>query len=112
MGMQLLAATARWELLILITGFGVVTLWKLFGSASFAGLFRASDGSLSPGRIQLLALTSLTAIQYLLATLRDPSHLPSLPAGLVAVTGGSHAIFLAAKAWSFFAPKQKNQEKQ
>ena len=110
--MQLIANLARWELMLLIAGFGIITLWKLFESASFAGLLRACDGSLSPGRVQLLVLTALTALQYLLATIRDPSHLPSLPAGLVAVTGGSHVIYLGAKAWSAFGPKKNILEEK
>jgi hypothetical protein len=109
---RLLEITARWELIILIASFGVVTLWRLFKSASFAGLVRSSDGSLSPGRIQLLTLTVLTALQYLLTTLRDPSHLHALPSGIVAAMGGSQMLYLGAKAWSTFGPKRNNSEEQ
>jgi hypothetical protein len=106
--MELLALTARWELIILISSFAVVTLWKLFQSASFTGLLRANDNTLSPGRIQLLVLTLLTAVQYLLATIQDPSRMPSLPAGLVAALGGSQAIYLGAKAWNMLNLKDTN----
>ena len=110
--MRLLETVARWELIILVTSFGVVTLWRLLKSGSFAGLLRAGDGSLSPARIQLLTLTVLTAIQYLLATIRDPSHLPSVPAGLVAALGGSQMLYLGAKAWNIFGPNRTNSEEQ
>jgi hypothetical protein len=108
--MRWLEITARWELIILIASFAVVTLWRLFKSASFAGLLRASDGSLSPGRIQLLTLTVLTALEYLLTTMRDPSHLHALPSSLVGAVGGSQLLYLGAKAWSSFGPKRGNSE--
>jgi hypothetical protein len=108
--MELLALTARWELIVLITSFAVVTLWKLFQSASFTGLLRASDNTLSPGRIQLLALTLLTALQYLLTTIQDPSRMPSIPTSLVAALGGSQALYLGAKAWTMLNLKGKNSE--
>jgi hypothetical protein len=109
--MLLLARAARWELLILVTSFGVVTLWKLLQTGSFAGLLRAGDGTLSPGRIQLLVLTILTSLQYLLATLHDPSHMPALPSNLVTALGGSQLVYLASKAWNTFGFKSKSSEK-
>jgi hypothetical protein len=106
--MRWLFIAARWELIFLIASFGVVTLWKLFNSASFAGLLRANDGTLSPGRIQLLGLTVLTALQYLLDTIHDPSHLPEIPASLLAAMGGSQLVYLGAKAWALFGPNRSN----
>jgi hypothetical protein len=108
--MRLLLTTARWEFIILVTAYAVVTLWKLFQSQSFAGLIRASDGSLSPGRIQLLTLTILTALQYLLTTLHDPSRLHALPPGVVAVMGGSQTLYLGAKAWTIFGRQRNDSE--
>jgi sulfite exporter TauE/SafE len=109
--MRTLATLARWEGIILLLSFGVVTVWRLLASGSFAGLIRSSDGTLSPGRIQLLVLTVMTALQYVLATIADPSHLPSLPSNLEMALGGSQALYLGAKAWSTFAPKRNNLEK-
>jgi hypothetical protein len=106
--MRLLANLARWEMVTLIASFGIVTLWKLFQSVSFAGLLRSNDGTLSPGRIQLLVLTVLTALQYVLAMIHDPSHLHPIPSGLVMAMGGSQAVYLGAKAWSIFGPQQNN----
>ena len=106
--MRLLVTVARWEMIVFIAAFGGVTLWKLFQSVSFAGLIRSSDGTMSPARIQMLVLTLLTALQYLLATIRDPSHLPAVPQGLVMGIGGSQALYLGAKAWNIFGPKGKN----
>ncbi len=110
--MHTLVNVARWEAIILIAAFGAITLWKLFQSVSFAGLIRSSDGTISPARIQLLVLTVLTALQYLLTTIRDPSHLPAIPTGLVMGIGGSQALYLGAKAWSIFGQNRKNLEEK
>jgi hypothetical protein len=110
--MRILAIIARWEIILLISSFGVVTLWKLLQTGSFAGLLRSNDGTLSPGRIQLMVLTVLTAIQYLLATLHDPSRLASIPSGLVIGLGGSQSIYLGAKAWNIFGSKRGNLEEK
>jgi hypothetical protein len=103
--MRLLMNVAHWESLTLVVSLGIVTLWKLFQSVSFAGLLRSSDGTLSAGRIQLLVLTILTSLQYLLATMHDPTHLPAIPASLVMALGGSQAVYLGAKAWNIFGSK-------
>lgn len=105
--MRLLMETARWEAILLVAAFAVVTVWKLLQTASFTGLLRSGDGTPSPGRMQMMVLTLLSAMQYLLTTLHDPSHLPAPPAGLLAVLGGSHAVYLGAKAWTSFGPKGK-----
>lgn len=100
--MQVLLTVARWEIIILATAFGAVTGWKLFQSGSLAGLLRSADGTFSPGRVQLLVLTVMTALQYVLATLHDPSHLPAIPSALLMATGGSQTVYLGAKAWGIF----------
>ena len=98
--MRSLEIAARWELIVLIVAFGAVTLWQLVRAGNFAGLLLASDNkTISPGRIQLLMVTVLTALQYLLATLHDPSHFPALPPALVAAMGGSQLVYLGTKAW-------------
>ena len=98
--MQLLKQVARWELIILVTSFGGVTLWKLFATGNLTGLIRADDGTISAGRVQLLFLTVLVALQYLLTTIHDPSHMPAIPSNLVAALGGSQFVYLGAKAWT------------
>jgi hypothetical protein len=100
--MRLLFITARWELIFLIASIGAVTLWKLFKSQSFGDLLLAPDKTISPSRVQLLVLTLLTTLQYLLATIQDPSHLPQPPTSLVAAMGGSQLVYLGAKAWTLF----------
>jgi hypothetical protein len=108
--MRLLFTAARWEVITLLVAFGVVMIWRLCRTGSFAGLLRAHDGSFSPGRTQLLVITIGAALQYLLATIHDPSHLPAMPQSLVAALGGSQAIYLGTKAWSIFGSKRNNME--
>jgi hypothetical protein len=66
----------------------------------------------SPGRIQLLVITVLTALQYLLTTIHNPSHLPSIPSNLITVLGGSQLVYLSSKAWDILGPKRNNLEEQ
>ena len=112
--MRLLASAVRWELIILFTSFVVVTLWRLLTTGSLAGLLRSSDKTFSAGRLQLLMLTVLTALQYLISTISDPSHLPTLPTNLVTALGGSQLVYLGAKAreMDLFGPKRRNREEQ
>ena len=110
--MRLLANAARWEMIVLGASFAIVTIWKLLQSGSFAGLLRSADGTMSPGRVQLLVLTVLTALQYLLATIHDPSHLPAVPGNLVLALGGSQAVYLGAKAWTLLGLNSGKQEKK
>jgi hypothetical protein len=102
--MALLMSVARWEATLLIAALGIVTLWKILTTAKLASLIQAADGTLSPGRVQMLVLTIVTAMQYLIATMHDPTHLPVLPSNLVTALGGSHVVYLGAKAWSKFGP--------
>lgn len=100
--MSLLITFARWELIILVVSFAGVTFWKLWQTASFNGLLRSADGTMSPGRIQLLVLTVMTAMQYLLSVINDPAQLPTLPPELVMALGGSQLVYLGSKAWTQF----------
>jgi hypothetical protein len=109
--MRLLAIAARWEMITLVTGSGAITLWKLLQSGRLAGLLRSDDGTLSPGRIQMLMLTVFTAFQYLLGVMHDPSHMPALPRDLVLALGGSQSVYLGAKAWTIFGQKDKQETK-
>ena len=108
--MRFLINAARWEIIFLITALGAVTLWRLFNDGSFVGLLRSRDKSLSPARIQLLMVTVLTAMHYLLSTIHDPSHLPTVPLNLVGVLGGSQSLYLGAKAWDFHFKKRQEQQ--
>ena len=108
--MHALMIAARWETVVILVAFAGVTMWKVLGSAGFSGLLLSHDGTFSAGRAQMLVLTAGTALQYLLAVIHNPSRLPTTPQGMLLMLGGSHAIYLGAKAWSLFWPPANNRE--
>lgn len=108
--MSTLAIVARWETIVILVALGGVTLSKVFASPSFANLLRSPDGTFSAARAQMLALTSGVAMQYILTVLHNPSQLPAVPTGMLFALGGSHTLYLGAKAWSFFRPKNNRED--
>jgi hypothetical protein len=70
---------------------------------------RRADGRsyFSPERVQLLIFTAWTALTYLLIVIkkREYGELPDIPASTLALLGGSHAIYLAGKAYSMLFSK-------
>jgi hypothetical protein len=103
---------------ILVGGFfGVVLLKIATGEISLAYLLSAEDAAgrwaYSPARLQLLIFTVGVAANYLHSVLVNPhgNSLPDLPMSVVAVLGGSHAVYLGSKAFSaFLQPLLKNLE--
>jgi hypothetical protein len=94
----------------LLGGFFAVVAWKLLtGGIRLDYLLYGSrrdrtDGGytefFSPGRVQLLIVTILTASYYVLQVIHDPTKFPEIPAAWVAALGGSQAIYLGGKAQS------------
>jgi hypothetical protein len=112
--MELLKIAARWEGIVIVTALGAVTLWRLMRLRSFDGLLRDGDGSFSPARVQLLMVTVLTAMQYLLTalTMHDHSMMPAVPDSLVAGLGGSQLTYLGAKAWRLMGSPPQGSNKR
>lgn len=112
-----LVRAARLEMIILLGGLMVVVLLKvLAGGIKLSGLLfvKGGDdkGSFSPARAQMMMATVLTGMYYLLQVIDNPTagSLPDAPTGLVAVLGGSHAIYLAGKVqsvWDLLTGKRK-----
>ena len=97
----------RWGLTALIAGFGAAILWKLLTSGvRLRGVLLAQDGSVSPGRVQLLLATLFTAWRFLPGIMHHPAHWPDISGGLVMMMGGSQIVYLAAKAWSLYQSRQ------
>jgi len=81
----------------------VVISWKLFtGQIALSGLLygdRANGETyFSPGRVQLLFVTVLVALQYLAHVVAHPSSFPPVPHQLLLTLGGSQVIYLGGKA--------------
>lgn len=95
---------------ILLGGFFGMLAWKLLtGGIRLNYLLygdrrdRTNGGYtqfFSPGRVQLLIVTILTASYYLLQVIHDPTTFPEVPAAWIAALGGSQAIYLGGKAQS------------
>jgi|SRR5215469_14942361 len=98
---------AYWEGLILIGGLFGVVFWKLAtGEIAlddlFEGQIRDKNGDYSSytskGRVQSFLVTIYVALYYLMQVIQNPTKFPEVPAGLVGVLAGSHALYLGGKA--------------
>jgi len=107
--MDLLFRLAVIECGVLLLSFFGMVLWKIaVGEISLAGLLTTKEpgggSTFSPARLQLLIFTVVVAGNYLHAALATPRPhaLPPLPNSVIAVLGGSHAVYLGGKALSTF----------
>ncbi len=77
----------------------IVAYQMLTGSINLRGLLQDGNRNLSPGRIQALLATLTGGATYLLAVKSNlqAQALPAAPGELLAVMGGSHAIYLLGK---------------
>src|SRR4051794_14191077 len=99
-----MVALARLEVagfLLLLAG--IIFTQLLTGRINTKGLFDGmrADGtrSFSAERVQLLVVTIWTAGDYLLRAMQDPSVMPDVDTTTLTVLGGSHALYLASKAY-------------
>ncbi len=87
---------------------GVVAMQLLTGAMNTRHLFhgRRADGTtyFSPERVQLLAITTWVALNYLLTVMNNPAKLPDVDTSTLQLLGGSHLLYLGGKAFSRFAP--------
>jgi hypothetical protein len=107
--MDLLFRLAVIECGVLLLSFFGMVLWKIaVGEISLAGLLTTKEpgggSTFSPARLQLLIFTVVVAGTYLHAALATPrpQALPTLPNSVIAVLGGSHAVYLGGKTLSTF----------
>ncbi len=98
--MQTLVTVLSLEAVVLLSVLAALLgYWMLIGKINMQGLLSDKpDGSLSPGRVQLLSLTLFGALFYLGQVLQDPSRLPNVPQELLLIIGGSHAVYLGGKS--------------
>ena len=114
--MTALVALARWEFLVFIGGFWAIVLFRFVsGSISMSGLLMGDRGDgtsgLSPGRIQLLGATLISALYYLILVIRNPSvtTMPEMPPTLLVMLSASQVAYLGGKAWSLRATSRKSE---
>ena len=98
----------RYEIAAIVGGFALVVAFQLVtGQINLRNMLAEKDGSgrYSPIRVQLLVLT-LAGLGYYVLKLFDSTDaggaitLPRLPAGLVAVLGGSNLVYLSGKYYA------------
>ncbi len=115
--MNAAARFASWELIILMSGFGVIVFWKLLTGGIglhqlLYGDLRQRDGSYkkaySAGRAQMLLFTIFFAMYYLLQVIQDPTKFPDVPNAALVILGGSHAVYLGGKAQAILLGRLKD----
>jgi hypothetical protein len=100
-----------WEGIIVVGGLFGVIAWRLFtGTITLRCLLHGDridrstssgySSFFSPGRVQLLVSTVVTAGYYLIQVVHDPTAFPKMPVSWVVALGGSHAIYLGGKVQS------------
>jgi hypothetical protein len=109
--MDFLAKIVYWEMIFLLGGISVIVLWKLLTGGISLNLLLygdTSDGqtSFSPGRLQLLMITLLVALRFVLEVMRDPSTFPHIPNTWLVALGGSHVVYLGAKAQALLSGRR------
>jgi hypothetical protein len=102
-----LATFARWEAIILLSGFFFAIIWRLTRMRNPLYQLLSGDRAdgttyLSAGRIQLLIITILFSLRYLALFTRHPDTLPDLAPGYLWALGASQVLYLAGKAAAIF----------
>jgi hypothetical protein len=115
--MPSLAVVSRGEAVILMGGFCLVIAWKLLtGGIRLNQLLSGDrwdgDTYFSWGRVQFLAVSLFVAGQYLLGVTQDPSKFPKIPNGVVALLGGSAAVYAGEKAWAMLFSRPRNSTRR
>ncbi|HLL52652.1 MAG TPA: hypothetical protein VK447_03840 [Myxococcaceae bacterium] len=103
MSTSLLSSVLRYELPALIGGLALLTFFLMWrGKISTRRLLAEKDGSapMSLGRLQMLMLSVAVAFYFLLQVIDHPERFPEIPQELLALLGGSNALYLGSKSYS------------
>jgi hypothetical protein len=96
------------SILILILGFAVVALWNIFTRRiPLNGLLQDNNSDFSPGRVQMLVVTLMAAMQYIFQVIQNPTGFPEIPQTWLAALGASHGIYLGGKAYTILGGRSK-----
>jgi len=118
--MPSIAQSASWGCFLLVGGFFAVVFWRMLTRRiPLNGLLDGdkADGatvttSFSPGRAQLLVVTVIAALYYLLQVARNPGAFPEVPPALLVALGTSNAAYLGGKAYSLLYRNGANNLKR
>jgi len=99
-------ATAAFLLLVPV----IVVYQILTGRIWLGGLLYERDVTglmvYSPARLQLLLITIVGAVQYVLLFSQDPTKLPAVDGFTLTGLGGSQGLYLVSKAWAAYQAKK------
>jgi len=111
--MKSLLIFVRFEIWALIAGLMLIVGYQLLtGRINMKKLlFDKTTNRRSPGRVQLLMLTLVGALSYLLMVVEDPNNLPKVPRELLLIMGGSNLVYLTGKVYSSFPSLFQRKEK-
>ena len=100
--MEALRTFLRFEMGFLLAALMAVVLYRMLtDKINTAGLLLDKQTRrLSPGRVQLLTFTVVSALYYILQVAKNPAVLPEIPGELLMVFGGSNLIYLGGKTSS------------
>lgn len=105
----MLATSAQTVFVLFMNALLLVVAFKLLGGQiNTRGLLADKEtGTFSPGRLQLLIVTLGSASFYFfqIVSVADTSTLPSVPAALLLIIGGSNVGYLGGKIYSKFFKK-------
>ena len=98
--METLSSFVRFEIWALLIGLMLVIGYQILtGRIRIRSMLVDKEThGFSPGRVQLLFLTSVGALYYLAKVADNPAGLPEIPQALLAILGGSSSVYLAGKA--------------
>lgn len=127
--MNVLSEALRYEMLFLLAGLIAIVAYRLLtNEINTRGLLRDKTGgrAFSPGRLQMLIVTLVVAIYYLLIVFdsKGKGSLPDMPNEFLIMLGGSHVFYLGGKLYGLLAsrlgfaspraaarPRQENQRR-
>jgi hypothetical protein len=91
-----------WEgLAFLLALFGIVLVRVMTGSLRTRGLIEGTTARgtrfVSAGRLQLLIVSTVAALQYLTQVWQNPQRFPDIPQNWLLFFGGSQVLYLGSK---------------
>jgi hypothetical protein len=105
--MDALSTILRYEMFFVLTALAVIIAYRLLTQQiNTKGLLRDKIGgrATSPGRLQLLIVTLLIAIYYVVQ-LFQTQKMPDIPREFLLALGGSHLFYLGGKVYALLAGK-------
>ncbi|HEY0004004.1 MAG TPA: hypothetical protein VGB17_04270 [Pyrinomonadaceae bacterium] len=108
--MDALSMALNYEMLFLLTGLVVLITYRLLTNRiNMRGLLldKTSGRAFSPGRLQLLIVTVVIALYYLLMVFdtRETGRLPNMPDEFLLALGGSNVVYLGGKLYGLLASR-------